>query len=94
LGPLFLFLIYINDIGERVTSGLLKFACDTKIFGVVASQDDIRKLQGDLKNLYRWSRDWLMLFNIEKWTGMHIGYIKQREKYEMDGKNMEEVDEE
>jgi hypothetical protein len=38
---LLLFLIYINNID----------ADDTKIFGVVASQDDVRKLQGDLKNL-------------------------------------------
>ena len=40
LGPL-LFLIYINDIDEGVTSGLLKFAEDTKIFGVVANNDYI-----------------------------------------------------
>jgi hypothetical protein len=48
-----------------VTSGLLNFADDTKIFGVVASQDDVRKLQEDLKNLCRWSRHWLMLSNVE-----------------------------
>jgi ribonucleases P/MRP protein subunit RPP40 len=65
LGPL-LFLIYMNDIDEGVTSGLLKFADDTKIFGVVPSQDDVRKLQGDLKHLCGWSREWLMLFNMEK----------------------------
>jgi ribonucleases P/MRP protein subunit RPP40 len=60
-----LFLIYINNIDEGVTSGLLKFADDTKIFGVVSNQDDVIKLQGDLKNLCRWSRDWLMSFNAE-----------------------------
>jgi ribonucleases P/MRP protein subunit RPP40 len=64
LGPL-LFLIYINDIDEGVASGLLKFADDTKIFGVVANNEDIKKLQGDLINLCRWSKDWLMLFNVE-----------------------------
>jgi hypothetical protein len=62
LGPL-LFLIYINDIDEGVASGLLKFADDTKIFGVVANNEDIKKLQGDLINLCSWSKDWLMLFN-------------------------------
>jgi hypothetical protein len=39
---------------------------DTKIFGVAASQDDVRNLLGDLKNLCGWSRDWLMSFNVEK----------------------------
>jgi ribonucleases P/MRP protein subunit RPP40 len=44
LVPLF-FLIYMNDIDEGVTSGLLKFAADTKIFGLLglASKDDVRK---------------------------------------------------
>ena len=88
LGPL-LFLIYINDIGKGVASGLLKFADDTKIFGVVANNDDIKKLQGDLINLCRWSKDWLMLFSVEKCKVMHIGYNNKKEKYEMDGKNLE-----
>ena len=82
LGPL-LFLIYINDIDEGVASGLLKFADDTKIFGVVANNEDIKKLQGDLINLCRWSKDWLMLFNVEKCKVMHIGYNNKKVKYEM-----------
>jgi ribonucleases P/MRP protein subunit RPP40 len=65
LGSL-LFLIYINDIDEVVTSGLFKFADDAEIFRVVASLDDVRKLQGDLNHLFRWFRDWLMLSNVEK----------------------------
>ena len=93
LGSL-LFLIYINDIDEGVTSGLLKFADDIKVFGVVANNDDIKKVQGDLINLCRWSKDWLMLFSVEKWKVMHIGYNNKKEKYEMDGKNLEVVDEE
>ena len=93
LGPL-LFLIYINDIDEGVASGLLKFADDTKIFGVVANNEDIKKLQGDLINVCRWSKDWLMLFNVEKCKVMHIGYNNKKVNYEMDGKNLEVVDEE
>jgi ribonucleases P/MRP protein subunit RPP40 len=60
-GPLS-FLIYV------------KFADDAKIFGVVASQDYVRKLQGDLKNVCRWSIDWLMLLTVETCKVMHIGY--------------------
>jgi ribonucleases P/MRP protein subunit RPP40 len=60
---------------------------------VVASQDDVRNLQGDLKNLCKWSRDWLMLFNVEKCKVMLIRYKNKRENYEMDGKDLDEVDE-
>ena len=35
-----------------------------------------------------------MLFNVEKCQVMHIGYNNKKVNYEMDGKNLEEVDEE
>jgi hypothetical protein len=40
---LLLLLVCINDIDKGVTSGLLKFLNDTKVFGVVVCQDDIQK---------------------------------------------------
>jgi hypothetical protein len=61
---LLLILIYMNDKG--VTSGFLKFVDDTKVFGMVSSQDDVQKLKGDLKNLCKWFKVWLMLFNVDK----------------------------
>jgi hypothetical protein len=63
---LLLFFIYINDIDECVVNRVLKFAGDTKLFGVVASEEDMNMMQNDLKNLCSWSKEWLMLFNIEK----------------------------
>jgi ribonuclease P/MRP protein subunit RPP40 len=57
-------MIYINDIDEVVSNRLLKFADDTKLFGVVATAQDIEGLQKDLDNLCSWSKDWLMLFNV------------------------------
>jgi ribonuclease P/MRP protein subunit RPP40 len=80
LGPL-LFLIYINDIDEVVASNILKFADDTKLYGVVANQQDIERLKNDLKNLCNWSADWLMLFNVDKCKVMHFGYNNSKSTY-------------
>ena len=44
-----------NDIDDCVNNMILKFAEDTKLFGTVANQDDIDKLQQDLRNLCRFS---------------------------------------
>jgi len=93
LGPL-LFLIYINDTDDGVSSRVLKFADDTKLFRSVATQEEVGKLQDDLRNLCEWSKEWLLLFNIDKCKVMHIGYNNRNEKYEMDGIALQKVLEE
>ena len=93
LGPL-LFLIYINDIDDSVSTNLLKFADDTKVFHAVPNSKEIDRLQMDLGNLCKWSHDWLMLFNIDKCKVMHIGHNNSKAKYEMNGIFLEEVTEE
>jgi len=50
LGPLS-FLVYINDIADCVTSNLLKFADDTKLFRAVTSAIDDDILRNDLIEL-------------------------------------------
>ena len=89
LGPL-LFLLYINDIEDDITSKLLKFADDTKIFRSVANIDDVNKLKDDLVKLCRWSEEWLMLFNSDKCKVMHFGYNNLKADYTM-GVNKLEV---
>lgn len=46
LGPL-LFLIYINDLEERIENWILKFADDTKIFSKIQNTEDSVRLQKD-----------------------------------------------
>ena len=52
LGPI-LFLIYINDLDDSITSNVLKFADDTKLFRKVNADGDKQHLQNDLDRLVK-----------------------------------------
>jgi len=93
LGPL-LFIIYINDIDDQINSSLLKFADDTKIYFKVNSPENIETLREDLCKLVSWSKEWQMLFNIEKCKVMHLGYDNPHASYFMDGNRLQVVSEE
>ena len=53
LGPI-LFLIYINDLEDDISSKVLKFADETKVFRKVANDTDKQSLQDDLDKLVKW----------------------------------------
>ena len=63
LGPL-LFLIYINDLSNGVSSNCKLFADDTSLFSVV---NDIKSsaatLRNDLSVISNWAFQWKMIFN-------------------------------
>ena len=63
LGPL-LFLIYINDLSEGLSSNTKLFADDTSLFSVIHdSNTSALELNSDLVKINRWAFQWKMSFN-------------------------------
>ena len=66
LGPL-LFLVYINDIGDKLLSLSRLFADDTSLGYASQDGDQIKYvINHDLHELGDWSKRWLMSFNPDK----------------------------
>ena len=63
LGPL-LFLIYINDLTDDISSNIKLFADDSSLFIRVHDVDTAqRSLTSDLEKITRWANQWKMKFN-------------------------------
>ena len=78
-------MIDINDLEERVTGKILKFADDTKLFRKVKDIGDKQNLQDDIDKLVKWSEKWQMLFNFGKCKCLHTGSRNTDMNYEMGG---------
>ena len=50
LGP-FLFIVYVNDLPDVVSSELYMFADDTKLYHTITSKSDCDILQQDVNNI-------------------------------------------
>ncbi len=72
LGPI-LFIIFINDLDANILSKIVKFADDAKLAQAVHNVAGRDQLRDDLLNLFKWSEDWQMAFNVDKCKIMHIG---------------------
>ena len=75
LGPL-LFMIYIDDIDTAIDTLLVimkKFADDTKVAAAVDSYEQSQTFQLHLDKIFRWSKEWQMIFTVDKCKVMHIG---------------------
>ena len=58
-----MFLIYINDMTEGVSSYMSMFADDAKLLKRVRHKEDCEDLQRDLDRVYEWSQTWEMEFS-------------------------------
>ena len=91
LGPI-LFVVYINDILENITSDGFLFADDTKIFRAITSRSDALHLQADIDSLKCWSEKWGMEFNLDKCHVLTLGKFentKYTHRYKLGGNEIE-----
>ena len=65
LGPL-LFLIYINNLPDLITSSCSLFAHNRLLYRVIDTLDDCKTLQNDLYKVESWTNEWIMTFNTTK----------------------------
>lgn len=69
LGP-YLFLLYINDIVDNISSNIRLFADDTSLFTVIENDDSIKILNNDVYKIAKWSKDWCIILNPTKTSTM------------------------
>ena len=69
-----LLLIFIKDLNDDLSSKVLKYADDTKVFRTVKTYSDKETLQDDLTKLVKWSEKWQMLLNFGKCKCIHFGH--------------------
>ena len=92
-----LFLVYVNDLPEGVTSYMNLFADDAKLCRCIKSEEDCEILQSDLDVIWRWSKKWEMEFNLNKSHVVEMGKsgMRPRGMYKMgEGTELERVDKE
>ena len=78
-----IFLIYINELDDDITSKVLKFEDDTKVFRIFLTDADREQLQADMNKLTEWSEKWQMLFNYGKCKCLHSGHGNEDAQYTM-----------
>ena len=69
----------VDDISSKV----LTFADDSKVFRKVTNDTDKQRLQDVLDKLVKWSEKCQMLFNIGKCKCIHIGHGHMDEDFNM-----------
>ena len=93
LGPI-LFLTFINDMPETMSSRCHLFADDSIIYREVLTESDCVSLQEDLGKLEQWENTWGMSFNPTKCNIIHMSRKKDPllHTYHIKGTNLEAVE--
>ena len=92
LGPS-LFLYYINDLQEKLTSTVRLFADDTIAYLTITSKEGGKILQEDLDKLADWEKLWCMKFHPDKCNVLKVSNRKKpiNTTYHLHGHTLEEV---
>ena len=92
LGPA-LFLAYINDLPQQLSSQARLFADDTAVYRLSASESDQSHLQQDLLRLEKWENSWDMVFHPDKCVVLHVSRKRHvtENKYFLHGQQLTEV---
>ena len=93
LGPT-LFVVFINDMPDVITSLSKMFTDDAKVFRQIETSADTATLQNDLDHLTDWSKKWQMNFNVNRCKRFHIGQTNPHNKYTIAGIDLIESDQE
>ena len=91
-----MFLVYINDLTEGVTSYMNMFADDAKVQRKITDEESTKALQSDLDKIHGWSQKWQMEFNTSKCSVIHMGESQKREMaaYKLGEEELKKVDKE
>ena len=68
---------------DDISSKVLKFADDTKVFRKVTNDTYKQSLQDDLDKQVKWSKKLQMLLNFRKCRCIHIGHGNMDEEYKL-----------
>ena len=94
LGPI-LFVLYINDLPNGISSNVRLFADDCVLYRNIYSYQDHIELQTDLHKLGIWEQQWLMKFNISKCHSVRITRHRpdrqSKFNYTLHGQTLDEV---